>query len=139
MNAGIRYGRDAAIRESQSLADVGFTLTTVGAMATRGARLALVRVRASVSDPEAILNDAPNLVEIDADGRIVAIVVFDPDDIDAAFDELDAHYLAGEAAAHTHTWSVIAGAYAAFNRHKLPEADWVTSTTDELPRSRPAR
>ena len=34
--------------------------------------------------------------------------LFDPDDIDAAFEELDARYLAGEAAAHAHTWSVIA-------------------------------
>ena len=51
-----------------------------------------------------------SVVEIDADERIVARVVFDPDDIDAAFEELDARYLAGEAAAHAHTWSVIAKA-----------------------------
>ena len=49
------------------------------------------------------------IVEIDADERIVALVAFDLDDIDAAFEELDARYLAGEAAAHAHTWSVIAG------------------------------
>ena len=128
VNAGIRYGRDAAIRESQSLADVGFTLTTVGVMATRGARLALVRVRASASDPEAILSDAPNLVEIDADGRIVAIVIFDLDDFDAAIAELEARYLAGEAAAHTHTWSLVAGGYAGFNRRELfaTTPDWVS-------------
>ena len=46
-----------------------------------------------------------NIVEIDADERIAAHVVFDPDDIDAAIAELDARYLAGEAAAHAHTWS----------------------------------
>ena len=40
-----------------------------------------------------------NIVEIDADERIAALVVFDLDDIDAAFEELDARYLAGEAAA----------------------------------------
>ncbi|HTC69116.1 MAG TPA: hypothetical protein VK662_06065, partial [Acidothermaceae bacterium] len=120
VNAGIRYGRDAAIRESQSLADVGFTLTTVGVVATRGARLALVRVRASVSDRDVILNDAPNLVEIDADGRIVAIVVFDPDNFEAAIAELDARYLAGEAAPYSRTWSVIAGGHAALNRHEVP-------------------
>ncbi len=53
--------------------------------------------------------------------------MFDLDDIDAAFEELDARYLAGEAAAHAHTWSVIAEAYAAFNRHELPATtpDWV--------------
>ena len=68
-----------------------------------------------------------NVVEINADNRIVARVVFDPDDIDAAFEELDARYLAGEAAAHAHTWSVIARAYAAFNRHEMPPTtpDWV--------------
>ena len=49
------------------------------------------------------------IVEIDADERIVAVVAFDLDDIDAAFAELDARYLAGEAAAHARTWSVIAG------------------------------
>ena len=53
------------------------------------------------------------IVEINADERIVAVVVFDLDDIDAAFEELDARYLAGEAAAHAHTWSVIARGYAA--------------------------
>ena len=53
--------------------------------------------------------------------------MFDPDDIDAAFEELDARYLAGEAAAHAHTWTVIAQVQAAFNRHELPPttADWV--------------
>ena len=61
-----------------------------------------------------------SIVEIDADERIRRVIVFDPDDIDAAFAELDARYLAGEAAAHAHTWSVIAGAYAALNRHEVP-------------------
>ena len=32
--------------------------------------------------------------------------MFDLDDFDAAIAELDARYLAGEAAAHAHTWSV---------------------------------
>ena len=49
-----------------------------------------------------------SIVEIDADDRIAAHVAFDLDDIDAAFEELDARYLAGEAAAHAQTWSVIA-------------------------------
>ncbi len=58
--------------------------------------------------------------EINADARLVAAVSFDCDDIEAAFAELDARYLAGEAAAHAHTWSVIAGTYAGFNRHEFP-------------------
>ena len=56
------------------------------------------------------------------------MVTFDLDDIDAAFEELDARYLAGEAAAHSHTWSVIARECAAFNRHELPATtpDYIT-------------
>ncbi len=72
-------------------------------------------------------DDVLNIAEIDANERIVAAVTFDLDDIDAAFEELDARYLAGEAAAHARTWSVIAGAYAALNRHELPATtpEWV--------------
>ena len=46
--------------------------------------------------------------------------MFDIDDLDAAFTELETRYLAGEAVARAHTWSVIAEAYAVFNRHGLP-------------------
>jgi hypothetical protein len=70
--------------------------------------------------PDAIQAELLNLVEIDADERIVARVGFDPEDIDAAFAELDSRYLAGEAAAHSQTWSVITHAYDALNRHELP-------------------
>ncbi len=64
--------------------------------------------------------------EIDADERLVASVTFDLDEIDAAFAELDARYIAGEAAAHAHTWSVIARTTAAFNRHEILATDWQT-------------
>ncbi len=67
------------------------------------------------------------LVEIDTDGRLVGRVVFDLDDIDTAFEELDGRYLAGEAAGHSHTWSLLTRASAAFNRHVMPPTtpDWV--------------
>ena len=59
--------------------------------------------------------------EINADDRFAAAVAFDLDDIDAAFEELDARYLAGEAAAHAQTWSVISRGNAAANRNaRLP-------------------
>ena len=77
--------------------------------------------------PDAFRTEVLCVVEIDADERIVASVSFDLDDIDAAFEELDARYLAGEAAAHARTWSVITGTYAAVNRHEVPATtpDWV--------------
>ena len=59
--------------------------------------------------PETFHIEMLDIVEINADNRIAARVVFDLDDIDAAFEELDARYLAGEAAMYSDTWSVIAG------------------------------
>ena len=111
------------IRDLQAAADVGFAISMVSAMAIRGERLVLARVRASGSDPEAIQNDALNVVEIDTADRIAKVATFDLEDIDAAFAELDTRYLAGEAAAHAHTWSVIAGAYAALNRREITVDD----------------
>ena len=96
-------------------------------MAIRGERLALMRIGLSDRDvePQAFSTEVLAIGEIDADERIVASVTFDLDEIDAAFAELDARYLAGEAAAHAHTWSAVAGVYAAFNRRELPAPDYV--------------
>ena len=122
VNAGIRRGPQAEIDNMRAIADLGATVTTSDVIATRGERLALVRIRVSIRDQEASAFDIEslNIVEIDTDDRIAAIVTFDHDDIDAAFEELDARYLAGEAAAHAHTWSVITQGYAAINRHEQP-------------------
>ncbi len=127
VNTPVQHGRDAVIRDVQAAADVGFTISMVNAIAIRGERLVLARVRASGRDPESIENDALNVVEIDADERIATVVVFDLEDFDAAIAELDARYLAGEAAAHAHTWSLVAAGYAGFNRRELlaTTADWV--------------
>ena len=129
VSSGILRGRDIDIANIRATADVGVTYLTSTVIATRGERLALARIRLSGRDqrPEAFHTDLLNIVEIDTDSRFAARILFDPDDIDAAFEELDARYLAGEAATHSHTWSVIAGVYAAFNRHEFPATtpDWV--------------
>ena len=98
-------------------------------VAIRGSRLGLTRGRFRDTDDA----DRPITVEyltvtgVSDDDLMHDTVIFDPDDIDAAFAELDARYLAGEAAAHAHTWSLIAQTYAAFNRRELPPTtpDWV--------------
>ena len=128
VNAGLRRGRDAAIKDANANADLGAKEITSTVIATRGERLVLRRARYSDSTqgPEAFYVDALSIYEINGVGRVAANVTFDIDDIDAAFEELDARYLAGEAAPHARTWSVITGSYAAFNRHEVPAADWVT-------------
>ena len=128
VNAGLRRGRDAVIGDLRVGAEIGLTEIAPTAVATRGENLTLGHIRYSGGDqrPEAGLIDLVQLVEIDANERITALVLFDPDDLDAAFAELDTRYLDGEAAAHAHTYSVIAAAFAAVNRRELP------STTSEL-------
>jgi hypothetical protein len=148
VNAGIRRGRDVQIANMQTAVGLGTTNITSTVIATRGERLALRRVRFSGRDqgPEAFHTETLGIVEIDADERIAALVTFDLDDVDPAFAELDARYLAGEAAAHAHTWSVNSALYAAFNRHELPATtpDWIyvdhrpLVTIDDLPASLPA-
>jgi hypothetical protein len=128
VGGGIRPGRDALIEDLRAVTDVAITNATSDAIATRGERLALARARYSRGhgEPNPFHVDFLQLVEIDTEGRITAFIAFDPDDVDAAFEELDARYVAGEAASHGHTWSVIAGFNAAFNRQEIPPTDWVT-------------
>ena len=143
VNAGVRRDRDAEIKDFRSAADLGVTHATSNTIATRGERLALTRSRYSHSDEdsEAFSAELLGIVEINADDRIEAWVVFDLDDFDAAIAELDSRYLAGEAAAHAQTWSVITGGHAAVNRRELPPTHAGlrrASTTGAGQRSRPA-
>nr|WP_208863287.1 BTAD domain-containing putative transcriptional regulator [Mycolicibacter icosiumassiliensis] len=122
INAGRRHGRDAVIAEIAAIAEVGVTDLTSEVIATRGERLILSRGRAAEGGhrPDAFRTDLLDIIEVDADERVVARVIFDLDDFDAAIAELDARYLAGEAAGYTQTWSAIVGVFAALNRGDLP-------------------
>ena len=88
VGAGIQHGRDAHMADMRTIADLWITNVSSTIIATRGERLVLMRTRFSGSDqgPGAFLTEVLGLVEINADERIVAIVSFDLDDIDAAFD-----------------------------------------------------
>lgn len=128
INAGIRRGRDAALAETRAVADAGTRKMTAAVVATRGQRLTLNRIRALGNDdgPEGFYAEALSVFEIDEADQITAYVAFDLDDLDAAFAELDARYLAGEAAPYARTWSVLQIGYAAFNRREIPPTtpDW---------------
>lgn len=71
-------------------------------LATRGERLALMRFTLELEDeevgPSAI--DSLLLIETDAQSAIAAYDRYEPDDLDAAYAELDAHWESGEGAAH---------------------------------------
>ena len=128
VNAGIRHGGDAEIEDLRAAADLGLTYMTFEVIATRGERLILGRGDAdNIDQPGSFAFDVLQVVEVDADGLMTAVVVFDADDIDSATTELDTRYFAGEAATYAHTWALVAGGYAASNRRELPATtpDWV--------------
>ncbi len=129
VSGGIQHGRDAQIANLRAVVDVGVKNIELVVIATRGERLALTRARVSGGDQqaEAFGLEMLSIIEIDTEDRFAAAISFDLDDMDAAFEELDARYLAGEAAEYAHTWSVIARAFAAFNRHVMPPTtpNWV--------------
>ncbi len=99
-------------------------------LATRGERLALVHIHLEVADadvgPSEIVN--LNVVETDEHGQFVNWVRFDPDDLDAAYAELDARFEAGEGARYGH---VLAGARAA--RDAQIRRDWEALTAALAP------
>lgn len=129
VNAGVQHGRDVNMADLQALAEVVIERMTSIVVATRGERLFLSRVCSWMRDGTRLetVAEVLSLIEIDGDNRIRAGVSFDLENIDAAFEELDARYLAGEAAEHAHAWSVIARECAAFNRRELPATtpDWI--------------
>jgi ketosteroid isomerase-like protein len=88
MLAGMRPFLDARVERSAAL------------LATRGDRLALFRLRLSgtLDDSGPSEVDLLQLVEIDASGLRSAAIAFAPEDLDAAYAELDARYAAAEAA-----------------------------------------
>lgn len=128
IGAGLRHGRDAELQSLQAAAGVGTTNVTSTFLATRGERLVLAKARLAPNDPrpKAFHAEMIGVVEVGADNRVRGVVSFDVDDIDAAFEELEARYLGGEAAPYAHTWSVISRECAAFNRHELPATEFVT-------------
>jgi hypothetical protein len=106
VGSGVRHGRDAQIQDVQAIAAFGVEGTTE-VIAVRGERLVLDRIRFHDAEHPSggVVVEVLNVLEIDVGGRMIATVAFDPDDIAAAFEELDARYLAGEASAYAHTWS----------------------------------
>ena len=141
ISAGIHRGRDEKRRDPSGC--LGYRIREHDVDCHRDPRERLLLDRVSFagrdSGPEPFTSELIRVFEIDAEDRVAASIFFDPEDIDAAYEELDARYRAGEAAPYANTWSVIAEAYAAFNRQELPATTAIgsTSTTDGLQRSRP--
>jgi class 3 adenylate cyclase/tetratricopeptide (TPR) repeat protein len=109
-------GREAVFGYQRSVFESGLTHLSSVELATRGNRLVLSRT--SAGGPRTQV-DALAVAEVSVDGRSSAEIVFDASNLDAAFDELDSRYLAGEGAPYTETLRPCFELTAAHNRQ-----DW---------------
>jgi class 3 adenylate cyclase/tetratricopeptide (TPR) repeat protein len=92
-------GRDMAIASTREVVSLGVRPPSRTLLGTAGDRLALERVLFISGDAGSEWEvDSLHLVEIDAVGRIIAVVVFDPDDHRAASAEMLERYARNEAA-----------------------------------------
>ena len=98
----LELDRDAHVAFARELADGRRARGRSELVATRGERLALMRLPFVFEDADVGPSEVDSLLvmEVDAAGRLAAYVRFDPDALDAAWAELDARFAAGEGAAH---------------------------------------
>jgi class 3 adenylate cyclase len=108
-------GREAI--ENNARERMGVTAQMTKLLATRGDRLSLSRVvyRGEVGDSGGIQSELIHLIETDPDGPICQTIIFGPDDLDTAYAELDARYLAGEGAPFAESLTRLAEATASYN------------------------
>jgi ketosteroid isomerase-like protein len=102
----IELDRDRQLESLHFLFEMESSRFVEDVLATRGDRLALFRgrVEGSGGDSGPSEVDFLQVTETNGHGDAVAIVTFDPDDLEAAYAELDERYAAGEAAPHAATW-----------------------------------
>ena len=97
----LEAGRDDLLAGLRPFFEMGVMRSTQ-LLATRGEGLALYRMRLSgsvgLTGPSEV--ELLQVTETDASGQRSAGIAFGPDDLDAAYAELDARYHAGEAAPH---------------------------------------
>jgi hypothetical protein len=113
--------RAESIENLRALKAVGVDELPFTVIATRGERLALCRYTLHGRDPDSSFG-AETLVinEVGDDGEMLSGIVFEPEDLDAAFNELNERYLAGEGRAYAHLLRLET------NRQRLHRRDWVT-------------
>jgi hypothetical protein len=112
---GVRHeGFEEVYRWTQTLTGFGFGLAAQDTIATRGERLAVIRIvrRTDAAEIEAIV-----LVELDEDGRGRALELFEVDQLDEAIAILDQRY--AEHVGPSEAWDLLAEGMVAINRRDV--------------------
>ncbi len=122
VNAGIRHGRDAEIANMRAIADVGVTYMTSTVIATRGERLALTRGDAGNDQRRETFRHracSPSSRSTPTTGLRRASCSIPTTSTPPSRNSTRVISPA-KRPPYARTWSLVAGAYAALNRHELP-------------------
>jgi class 3 adenylate cyclase/tetratricopeptide (TPR) repeat protein len=105
----MELGREQHLASLRTLFEMTSARIASELLATRGERLALSRQLFGGSDRAAGPFEVEYLsvLETNDRGERIAIVMIDPDDLDAGYAELDARFAAGEAASHRAAWDAM--------------------------------
>jgi len=103
----IEMSREEYLDSYRPMVEMTPLLSEREVIATRGERLALARYRWRGMDELVGPSDIDYLLVIEADaaGNHETVVIMDPHDLDAAYDELDERFAAGEAARYGAFWA----------------------------------
>lgn len=98
----LELARDEYLQFVREIGNFGSRELRTELVGTRGERLALNKLQLLVADGDVGPSEMKylNLIEVDDHGRLLAMVRFAADDIEAAWAELDNRYKSGEAAQH---------------------------------------
>jgi hypothetical protein len=107
--------RETEVASNRASHEMGGRMLDNPTIATRGDRLAL---RLSRYGGHRGIVENIRVTGINDEGAFAFSVVFDADDLDGAFAELDRRYLEDEAAPYAETWGLIVDRVDAFNRRE---------------------
>jgi class 3 adenylate cyclase/ketosteroid isomerase-like protein/tetratricopeptide (TPR) repeat protein len=108
---------DANVGQVRELAPHGLSRVSMDVIAVRGERLMLMR---SVIGSAGFEVEALILQDVDPERGLMRDIFFDPDDLPAAFRELDERFIAGEGAANAERLSLFTRMAAAISAHDWP-------------------
>jgi ketosteroid isomerase-like protein len=104
--AQMELDRDRHLESLRFRFEMPSSRIAIETLATRGHRLALTRQRFELAGGDVGPSESVSLIIVESDERgelIEGLVSFDPDEVDAAYAELDARYASGEAAPFART------------------------------------